>query len=331
MAMISRVTALVVSYNRSQLLRQCLDGLQAQTRKPDSIIVVDNASSDDSASVVQQHPCGAKLVQLSRNMGGAGGFSAGIALALEEGSDWDNSSIWIMDDDVIPTSTALEKLLDAAEEASRLNGRQPTVMGSQALWINGEIHGMSKPRPRTWVKAGHRTLKASAGAYQVRSLSFVSCLISAQAIRKARALPRSAYFLWNDDFEFTTRLLKDGIGYFVPASEVVHKTKVFGSSDADPGNRFFYEVRNKIWLMRYSSSNFTVMEFGELLAKTVRRWVLTLLRSKDRGLILKCLGRGLRAGFGTRPLDNASIFCAEPEVAQAIQAVEGDGFTGHKR
>ena len=34
---------------------------------------------------------------------------------------------------------------------------------------------------------------------------------------------------------------------------MVHKTKTFGSTDADPGERFFYEVRNKVWLFTRSN------------------------------------------------------------------------------
>lgn len=40
------VTAVVVSYNREQLLGECLDGLAVQTRPADRVIVVDNASTD---------------------------------------------------------------------------------------------------------------------------------------------------------------------------------------------------------------------------------------------------------------------------------------------
>ncbi len=95
------------------------------------------------------------------------------------------------------------------------------------------------------------------GAYQVRSLSFVSCMLNMGAIRGRRRLPISAFFLWNDDFEYTTALLRNGVGYYVPASEVVHKTKKFGSSDADPGQRFYNEVRNKIWMLRFCRSDFS--------------------------------------------------------------------------
>ncbi len=39
------VTAVVVSYNRARLLDECLSALNAQTRRPDSLVIVDNASS----------------------------------------------------------------------------------------------------------------------------------------------------------------------------------------------------------------------------------------------------------------------------------------------
>ena len=48
------VTAVVVSYNREQLLGECLDGLAVQTRPADRVIVVDNASTDHTEQVLEQ-------------------------------------------------------------------------------------------------------------------------------------------------------------------------------------------------------------------------------------------------------------------------------------
>jgi GT2 family glycosyltransferase len=233
------VTAIVVSYNRAGLLQECLDALAAQTRQPDRVIVIDNASTDGAADVAEQHPLQPEVTVLDHNVGGAGGFCAGIARALADAaadhSQQTNHYVWLMDDDTIPTSTALEQLLAAAGEARERNGVWPAVLGSKALWTDGREHLMNKPRPRTWRALGAAKLQQSAEAFQVRSLSFVSCLINARMIESARALPRAAYFLWNDDYEYTTKLLRRATGYYVPASEVIHKTKVFGSSDADPG------------------------------------------------------------------------------------------------
>ncbi|MCI1791971.1 MAG: glycosyltransferase [Bifidobacterium tibiigranuli] len=320
------VTAIVVSYNRAGLLQECLDALAAQTRQPDRVIVIDNASTDGAADVAEQHPLQPEVTVLDHNVGGAGGFCAGIARALADAaadhSQQTNHYVWLMDDDTIPTSTALEQLLAAAGEARERNGVWPAVLGSKALWTDGREHLMNKPRPRTWRALGAAKLQQSAEAFQVRSLSFVSCLINARMIESARALPRAAYFLWNDDYEYTTKLLRHATGYYVPASEVIHKTKVFGSSDADPGERFFFEVRNKLWILRFSRSNFTAAEYTELLLKTLRRWVLTYWRSPDRAVILDCLKRGLREGLGQRPAGNAELLAGNPEIVAAIGAVE---------
>ena len=323
------VTAVVVSYNREQLLGECLDGLAVQTRPADRVIVVDNASTDHALQVAREHPINADVIALPHNVGGAGGFCAGMAEAVDPkavAADHGTAHyVWIMDDDTIPTPTALENLLQAAQESLDVNHALPTILGSKALWVDGREHLMNKPRPRTWVRKGAKTLDGMAGegAYQARSLSFVSCLINAGAIVGLNKLPRSAYFLWNDDFEFTTALLKHGIGYYVPASEVVHKTKVFGSSDADPGQRFYNEVRNKLWLFRLSRSNFTAAELAEFLLKTVRRWALTYLRSENKEVIVDCFKRGWHDGWHTDPQTNAELFADVPRIARRITAIEG--------
>ncbi len=107
----------------------------------------------------------------------------------------------------------------------------------------------------------------------------MSVLVDA-AVCRQRGLPRADYFLWNDDFEFTTRLLRGNTGLLCPASVAVHKTKTFGATDVDPGERFFYEVRNKIWTLRTNSLGppERVLYGGA----TVRRWARTYLKSSDR-------------------------------------------------
>ena len=113
-------------------------------------------------------------------------------------------------------------------------------------------------------------------------------------------MPQADYFLWNDDFEFTARLLRDRTGLLCPASVVVHKTAGFGGTDLDPGPRFFYEVRNKIWTLR-SPSPLAPLERGLYTASTLRRWARTFARSADRATLRRELRRGITAGVRTRP------------------------------
>ena len=106
-----KVIAVVVTYNRRDLLLESLAAVLAQTRAPDQVIVVDNASEDGTAAAVRDQFPAVHLAELRRNSGGAGGFAGGMALALADGADL----IWLMDDDTVPEPGALAALLGARD------------------------------------------------------------------------------------------------------------------------------------------------------------------------------------------------------------------------
>ena len=306
------VVAVVVAYNRQELLRRCLDGLAGQTAPPAGTVVVDNASTDASARVAAGHPLGAHVVSLPVNTGGAGGFAAGIARALTRfpQAEW----IWLMDDDTIPTATALEALVGAAVAYPG----SPALLASRAVWADGTEHPMNRPRTRPGLPALLHRHAALAGARQIRTASFVSILIDARAVREV-GLPRASYFLWNDDFEYTSRILRGRIGLYVPDSVVRHLTRALGSSDADPGERFRFEVRNKIWTFR-DCEGLGPIERAAYEAATARRWLRAAASSADRATLWRAGREGLREGLA-RPADNMTIFLGTP-VQDDVAAVE---------
>jgi GT2 family glycosyltransferase len=142
----------------------------------------------------------------------------------------------------------------------------------------------------------------------IRSASFVSILVDAEACRR-RGLPQAGYFLWNDDFEFTTRLLRGGAGWLCPASVAVHKTATFGSTDADPGPRFFYEVRNKVWTLR-ASAPLAPWERVLYGGSTARRWARTFARSRDRPALARAFASGIAAGVRSGPPATGEVLAA---------------------
>ena len=324
----TNVVAVVVAYNRQELLRRCLDGLAEQTVAPIGTVVVDNASTDDSREVASAHPLGAHVVALPTNTGGAGGFAAGIARALTRfpQAEW----IWIMDDDTVPTATALEALLRTAEAYPGA----PALLASRAVWTDGTEHPMNRPRTRPALPPALHRHAALAGARQIRTASFVSILLDARAVREV-GLPRASYFLWNDDFEYTSRILRGRIGLYVPASVVRHLTRALGSSDADPGERFRFEVRNKIWTFR-DSEGLGALERAAYEAATARRWLRATVSSADRGTLWRAGRRGLLEGLA-RPAGNAEVFLGTPvqadvaAVEAAARAARGTDGTGRDR
>jgi GT2 family glycosyltransferase len=292
-----------VTWNRLALLQESLAAVHGQTHAPAAIVVVDNASTDgtgellDSAYAVQ---LGLDVVHLRENTGGAGGFAVGIEHALLHHPDL----VWLLDDDTVPTPTAAEELVTAWTDYPAAGGPRPAALASKVVWTDGRDHPMNTPRRKPGASEAEVAAAERVGALPIRSASFVSLMCDADRIRE-RGLPVADYFLWNDDFEYSTRLVRGGVGLYCPASVVVHKTRVFGSTDADPGDRFFYEVRNKVWMFSRSRS-LTVPEKALYGAATARRWVRTFARSSNRPVLRRALARGLGAGMH-RPRPNAVV------------------------
>lgn len=126
--MSERVCAVVVTHNRRLLLARCLDALCDQVRPPDTILVVDNASTDGTSELLARQFPQVTVHRLLRNEGGAGGFAEGMGWALAQGADW----MWLLDDDVTSDRGCLKELL----EVSMVGGK--SVVVPRRLTVDGE-------------------------------------------------------------------------------------------------------------------------------------------------------------------------------------------------
>ncbi|MBF4630321.1 glycosyltransferase [Clavibacter michiganensis subsp. phaseoli] len=310
-----RVVAVVVAWNRRELVAQTLTALEAQTVAPHRIVVIDNGSDDGSAEMVEQRFPGVALTRLGRNTGGAGGFTAGIERAV---TVHDAELVWLMDDDTVPDPTALAELLRARSAAPG----GTTVLASAVRWTDGRPHPMNTPRPRPSASRASIARAARHGCTPVRTASFVSVMIEVDAVR-ALGLPMADYFLWNDDFEYSARLLRRGRGYLVHGSTVEHRTRTYGSTDVDPGARFVFEVRNKIWMLRLSSA-LSPAERVLYAGAALVSWVRTIARSADRPLLIRGLLDGARQGLGRRPRPAAEVLAELDAITAGVRRIEAD-------
>ena len=97
------VVAVVVTYNRRELLKRNLSCLRAN-RPVQSIVVVNNGSTDGTTEWLKEQKD--LIVIHQENVGGSGGFYRGIQHAFQLGADW----IWCMDDDVFPRADCMDRL-----------------------------------------------------------------------------------------------------------------------------------------------------------------------------------------------------------------------------
>lgn len=280
-----KVCAVVVTHNRRDLLVECLGALSAQTHPADRILVVDNASNDGTVELIRARYPEVELLALTTNGGGAGGFYAGLRHAHEAGYEW----IWLMDDDTIPRPGCLAALLAGAERAPD----QPQLLSSKAVWTDGRLHPMNSQgfeRTRT-----DRVIGASRlGLMPLRTATFVSLLVNRRAVDE-HGLPLRRYFLWSDDIEYTARVLRRAPGYLVPASVALHKTQHPYTAISTSGDRFYYHVRNTLYMLRGSA--WTAAEKPSLLFGLIISILAYVRFNHFAARTLPVIARGLRDGL----------------------------------
>lgn len=292
------MVAVVVTWNRVRLLTECLTMLREQTRRPDVVVVVDNASTDGTRDVLHAQFPEVDVVTLTRNTGGAGGFSVGLAEAVDT---HEADLVWVMDDDTIPSKTTLAELL------ASYTGYGPGLglVASRVVWTDGRDQPRNIPRDLWYASRADRRAARGAGGRPIRTASFVSLLIEAGAIGRY-GLPTADFFIWNDDFEFTARLLRHSKGIYASKALVVHKTAELGTKLVDPGERFYHEVRNKIWVFRAGEA-FGPVEAVVRVGAALRNWALFYGHSRNRAAMRAGLSSGLRDGLRTRPRSTREV------------------------
>ena len=237
-----KVAAVIVTYNGFDYLKNCINAVRTQTLKLDKIIVVDNYSTDGTTEWLNKQNDLYHILQ--PNSGSAGGQYTGIKIAFGMNFDW----VWCLDQDIIPKSDALEKMLGSYEAGSENTG----FLSSLVLDKEDNISYINVPYIRNFNEILDSILKGK--NLPVISSSFGSLLVSRQAVEKI-GFPNKDFFLWGDDVEYTMRIIQNGFkGYLVMSSVVVHdqeenKISPFPSMDIN-NKKTKYAVRNTFFVIR---------------------------------------------------------------------------------
>lgn len=286
-----KVAAILVTYNRVDLLKKCLSQLLIQPAALTQILVIDNHSSDDTQSfmskLVKEHH---QVIysRLESNLGGAGGFSEGIKQAMSLDVDY----FWIMDDDTIPNPDTLTNLLDADKQLQS----KWSFLSSNVRWVDNKAARMNQLTTQKYWSD-----EIGNGLIAVKTGTFVSILIKKDDVERV-GLPISEFFIWSDDTEYTIRLSDKLTGYFVINSTVTHETKVNLSvdlvheRDKNKISRYYYSLRNGFYIARREKKVGRYFVRAVLLSLSV-----IVSNSEYKWLKLKALYRGLFAGFVFNP------------------------------
>ena len=256
-----RVAAVVVTYNRREVLAGTLRAIHAQTRPPDRVYVVDNASADGTPDLLRTAFADATHIRLAENLGPAGGLAMGIAAARDDGFD----AYWLFDDDSSPYIDALEVLL-AADRESRRSG----IVGSEGGIVrSGLIRFLNDPRVRLDERMVNRPL----------AVDFVELdgSVVTREVVDTIGLPRVEYFMMLESVEFSLRARRAGFGVTLLPRDVFHRRSL-GSVPGTNLWRSYYQSRNQLRMALDFRSP------GLMLGCLARqaRFMVTALGSPDR-------------------------------------------------
>lgn len=211
-----QVVAVLVTFNRLSLLKEAVEALKIQTVAIDHIIVVNNGSTDGTTEWLDSQ--GGLIVKHQENSGGAGGFSSGIQHAMAYDADW----VWLMDDDTICESGALENLICSTAAVVNL---PVGFVCSKCIWTDAQPHYMNLVDIKPFFNNDLPfNLFDEHGLLLTEGASFVSILINGKAIKQL-GLPYKEFYIWGDDQEYTHRITRAGyLGLYSNSSIAVHKT-----------------------------------------------------------------------------------------------------------
>lgn len=215
--MLNNISVIIVNWNGKYFLHRCLLALMNQTMKPHEIILVDNASSDESVEIVRQFPS-VRLMALDQNMGFARGNNLALEAASEE-SEW----IALINPDAFAEPCWLEALLAAAESnpefdifgSKLVNATNPAVLDGtgDAYHMSGLVWRMEHGSPVSTLVDGER---------EVFSPCAAAALYRCSALREVGGFDED-YFCYVEDVDIGFRLRLAGYRcLYVPRSVAYH-------------------------------------------------------------------------------------------------------------
>lgn len=262
------VAAVVCTYRRPMMLRECLAAFGRQTRRIDEIVVVDNGGDGGTVRILDELDMRATLLTMKENLGPAGGFAEGMRYGYEAGHDW----IWLFNDDAIPTPVALQRCLDAVP---CLAGK-PGVVAADAL--SDEV---GDPAPAEWFTMNGALLH--------------------RGVVSRIGLPRSDLFMCFEEHEYGMRMRRAGLPILrLPQQLVEHRAA--GSTGMSPPWRGYYQTRNELLTALTLRSPRGVAKWAVRQAKFVVAALLYADQPWERVRL-----RGLGAWHGARGISGRTI------------------------
>ena len=299
------VAAVIVTYNRKELLGENIRMLLKQRRPFDRIFIVDNCSTDGTEEYLQKNNWKNNkqfvYIKTESNIGGAGGFYTGTRAAFEYGADW----IVLMDDDGrMNDEFTLEYLLKVAEKLYQQNYANKKLF-INALVQQGEMLSFKMGTKYTVQQAIEASID---GILEGEANPFNGTLVSRELVEEI-GYPNGDFFIKGDEVDYNQRALDAG-GYIATVVEArylhprpeTQERIVLGKKVP-----FFVEAP---WKEYYAARNFTHMykekgwykaiAFELILVKVLAIFTMKCKKIRTLKMLFKGVLDGWKGNLGVK-------------------------------
>ena len=298
------IVAVVVTYNRLELLKRVITALKSQTIPVDKIIVINNGATDGTKEWLDSQD---SLIAIHQdNVGGAGGFYRGIKEALTTKADW----IWCMDDDVFPTSQCLEQLIlhyTAEDKTGILCPKR--LMDGKAFISETRKQNLSDPLKYIFDDSLEAEMLNNNETVEIEGMAFEGPLIRREVV-ECIGLPNKDLFILYDDTDYSYRAILAGYKVKVVSSAIMEKYchhNTLSKKDTIIRNKWKlkYHFRNTAYFCHKYGKNLFFRYFGTLPFVIDLYGAITYNFFKghkysfsDYFMILKMIRRGIKGKLG---------------------------------
>ena len=274
------VGIVISNYNGWQDTVQCLESLQKQTYRDFEIILLDDASTNDSVQQLQKHLTeNTVFLPQEANVGFAAANNVGMRRALADGCDW----VLLLNNDTVAAPDFLENLLRETPAGAVSCPKMLFLDPPDEIWFAGGELDRATGKVRHL--GGHeKDGPAFAEKKHVSFITFCCVLLPRQVIEQVGFLDETL-FMYCEDVDYCIRLADAGVPlWFLPDAKIWHKA----GGSAGGMLSVYYITRNTLYLTCKGKSR------GYIRARTLP----VLIAGAARYTLTKLLGRKKGRSYG---------------------------------
>lgn len=258
-----KLSIIIVNYNVSNELKQCLLSVENSLQHIDSeVFVVDNNSSDDSCEMVRQNFPFVKLIENKENVGFAKANNQAIQQSIGE-------YILLLNPDTIVEPDSFSKMISFADAHQNMGGLGVKMVDGKGKFLPESKRGVPTPFVAFCKMSGLYKLFPKSDTFNHYYLGALSndeiheieilagaCMLLRKSVLDEVGLLDETYFLYGEDVDISYRILLQGFkNYYLPTTQIVHLKGVSTKKNQKESCKAFYTAMEIFVDTHFKNSN----------------------------------------------------------------------------